>query len=143
LFLLHLSVCFVALWFILHLTVAIIILCIHGMCEVLHKSFRICHLEPELLAATRCSCISILWVSLVSFAAITLCVASQWAFIVIVAYFVMIQSENFWIHPRINFINCTDMAALRNIRWAEHYRLSLWCLALLCLVHMWEVCNLY
>jgi hypothetical protein len=29
------------------------------------------------LSATRCSCIAILWVSLVSFAAITLCVASQ------------------------------------------------------------------
>jgi hypothetical protein len=35
----------------------------------------------------------------VSFAAITFCVASQRAFIVI--YFVMTQSGNFWIHPRI------------------------------------------
>jgi hypothetical protein len=32
------------------------------------------------LSAT--SCIAILWVSLVSFAAITLCVASQWVFII-------------------------------------------------------------
>jgi hypothetical protein len=30
------------------------------------------------LSATRCSCIAILWVSLVSFVAITLCVPSQW-----------------------------------------------------------------
>jgi hypothetical protein len=35
--------------------------------------------EPQMvqLSATRCSCIAILWVSLLSFAAITLCVASQ------------------------------------------------------------------
>jgi hypothetical protein len=39
----------------------------------------------------------------VSFAAITLCVASQRVFIVVV-YFVMTQSGNFWIHPRI-FLN--------------------------------------
>jgi hypothetical protein len=45
------------------------------------KSFRTGRLERELqmlqLSATRCSCIAILWVSLVSFAAITLCVTSQ------------------------------------------------------------------
>jgi hypothetical protein len=39
------------------------------------------------LSATRCSCIAILWVSLVSFATITLCVASQQVFIVM--YFVI------------------------------------------------------
>jgi hypothetical protein len=39
------------------------------------------------LSATRCSCIAILYVSLVSFASITLCVASQRVFIVVV-YFV-------------------------------------------------------
>jgi hypothetical protein len=38
---------------------------------------------------TRCSCIAILWVNLVSFAAITLCVASQWVFIVHVVYFII------------------------------------------------------
>jgi hypothetical protein len=37
----------------------------------------------------------------VSFAAIILCVASQRVFIVVVVYFVMTQSGNFWIHPRI------------------------------------------
>jgi hypothetical protein len=35
------------------------------------------------LSAARCSCIAILWVSLVSFAAITICVASQRMFIVV------------------------------------------------------------
>jgi hypothetical protein len=39
------------------------------------------------LSAIRCSCISILWVSLVSFAAITFCVASKRVFLVIVVYF--------------------------------------------------------
>jgi hypothetical protein len=41
------------------------------------------------LSATRCSCIIILWVSLVSFAAITLCVASQRVFIVVSVYFII------------------------------------------------------
>jgi hypothetical protein len=54
------------------------------------KSFRTGRLKPKLqmvqLSATRCSCITILWVSLVSFAAITLCVASQRAFIVVVYF---------------------------------------------------------
>jgi hypothetical protein len=40
------------------------------------------------LSATRCSCVAILWVSLVSFVAITLCVASQRVFIIVV-YFVI------------------------------------------------------
>jgi hypothetical protein len=39
-------------------------------------------------SATTCSCIDILWVSLVSFAAITLYVASQPVFVVVV-YFVV------------------------------------------------------
>jgi hypothetical protein len=37
----------------------------------------------------------------VSFAAIILCVASQQVFVVVSIYFVMTQSGNFWIHPRI------------------------------------------
>jgi hypothetical protein len=77
----------------------------HAFYEGVSKSFRTGRLERELqmvpLAATRCSCIAILWVSIVSFAAITLCVASQWVFIVVSVYFVMTQSGNFWIHPRI------------------------------------------
>jgi hypothetical protein len=49
--------------------------------EGVSRSFRTGRLARELqmvqLSATRCSCVGILWVSLVSFAAITLCVASQ------------------------------------------------------------------
>jgi hypothetical protein len=49
--------------------------------EGVSKSFWTGRLERELqmvqLSATRCNCIAILWVSLVSFSAITLCVASN------------------------------------------------------------------
>jgi hypothetical protein len=69
--------------------------------EGVSKSFRTSCLEWELqmvqLSATRCNCIAILWVSLVSFAAITLCVASQRVFIFIS---LSTQSGNFWIHSR-------------------------------------------
>jgi hypothetical protein len=58
--------------------------------EDVSKSFRTRRLERELqmlqLSATRCSCIAILWVSLVSFATITLRVPSLRVFIVIVVY---------------------------------------------------------
>jgi hypothetical protein len=60
--------------------------------EGVTESFRPGRLERELqmvqFSATRCSCIAILLASLVSFAAVTLCVASQRAFIVVV-YFVI------------------------------------------------------
>jgi hypothetical protein len=60
--------------------------------EGVPKSFQTGRLEQEMqmvqLPATRCTCIAILWVSLVSFAAITLCVVSQLVFIVVV-YFVI------------------------------------------------------
>jgi hypothetical protein len=50
-------------------------------------------MEQELqmvqLSATRCSCITILSVSLVSFATLTLCVASQQMFIVVSVYFII------------------------------------------------------
>jgi hypothetical protein len=62
-----------------------------GSNEGVSKSFRTGRLERELqmvqLSATGCSCIATLWVSLVSFAAITLSVASQRVFIVV--YFVI------------------------------------------------------
>jgi hypothetical protein len=49
--------------------------------EGVSKSFRTGRLERELqmfqLCARRCSCMAILWVSLMSFAAMTRCVASQ------------------------------------------------------------------
>jgi hypothetical protein len=47
------------------------------------------------LSATRCCCIVILWVSLVSFAVITLCVASQGVFIVVSVYFVIDSVRKF------------------------------------------------
>jgi hypothetical protein len=61
--------------------------------ECVSKSFRTGRLERELqmvrLSANRCSCIAILWVSLVSFAAITLCVAPQQVFTVVSVHFIM------------------------------------------------------
>jgi hypothetical protein len=80
------------------------------------------------LSATRCSCIAILWVNLVSCATITLCVASQRLFIVIS---LSIQSGNFWIHPRtpmhqlinswiiwqcfVNFMSCVVLSCRMSI----------------------------
>jgi hypothetical protein len=73
------------------------------------KSFRTGRLVRELqmvqLSATKCSCIAILWVSLVSIAPINFCVASQRMFIVVISF--STQSGNFWIHPRI----CTSTLA--------------------------------
>jgi hypothetical protein len=73
--------------------------------ECVSISFRTDRLEQELqmvqLSATRCSCIAILWVSLMSFVAITLCVASERMFIFVSVYFIMTQSGNFWIHPHM------------------------------------------
>jgi hypothetical protein len=61
--------------------------------EGVSKSFRTGRLERGLhmvqLSTTRCSCIAILWVSLVSFAAITLHFASQRVFIFVNIYFVI------------------------------------------------------
>jgi hypothetical protein len=64
------------------------------------------------LSATRCSCIAIMWISLVSLAVITLCVASQRVFVVVVS--LSIQSVNFWIHPRISNVKTTFKCARRN-----------------------------
>jgi hypothetical protein len=61
--------------------------------EDVSKSFRTGRVEWELqtvqLSVTRWSCIAILWVSLVSFAAITGCVASRRVFIFVSVYFVI------------------------------------------------------
>jgi hypothetical protein len=65
--------------------------------EGVTKSFRTGSLEQELqmaqLSVTRCSYIAILCVSLVSFATITLYVASQRVFIIVV-YFVIDSVRN-------------------------------------------------
>jgi hypothetical protein len=50
--------------------------------------------------STRCSCISILCVSLVSFAAITLCVASERVIPKVSIYSLSTQSGNLWVHSR-------------------------------------------
>jgi hypothetical protein len=59
--------------------------------EGVSKNFRTGRLEVEMqmvqLSAARCSCIAILWVSLVSFTAITLCIVSQQVFIFVSVYF--------------------------------------------------------
>jgi hypothetical protein len=64
--------------------------------EGVSKSFRTGNLEQELqmlqLSATRCSGIAILWVSLVNFATITLCVPSQRVFIVVVIIYFVVDS---------------------------------------------------
>jgi hypothetical protein len=62
----------------------------------------------------------------VSFAAITLCVASQRVFIIVVAYSVMTQSGNFWIHPRMysHLYNLTAAAATVKISEYSGYALS-------------------
>jgi len=64
--------------------------------DTVSKSFRTGRLERELqilqLSATRCSCTSILWVSIESFAAITLCVACQRVFVVVVVVYYVINS---------------------------------------------------
>jgi hypothetical protein len=61
--------------------------------EGVSKNFWTSRLERELqmvqLSAARCSCIAILWVSLVRFAAITVCVVSQQVFIIVVIYFLI------------------------------------------------------
>jgi hypothetical protein len=61
-----------------------------GTYECVSRSFRTGILERELqmvqFSATRCSCIAILRASLVSFAAIILCVASQQVFIFVSVY---------------------------------------------------------
>jgi hypothetical protein len=72
------------------------------------KSFRTGLLERGLqmveLSATRCSCMAILWVSLVSFAAITLCVASQRVFIVVSVYFVIYSVRKLLDRPRTVYL---------------------------------------
>jgi hypothetical protein len=56
------------------------------------------------LSATRCSCIAILRVTLVSFAAITLCVASQRAFFIIVVCFFIDSARKLSDTPSYTYI---------------------------------------
>jgi hypothetical protein len=56
-----------------------------------------------------------LWVSLMSFAAITLCVASQWVFIVVIS--LSTQSGNFWLHPRMWEWRYSSTDSYLSTRW--------------------------
>jgi hypothetical protein len=93
--------------------------------EVVFKSFWTGHLEQELqvvqLSATRCSCITILWVSLVSLAAITLCVASQWVFTVV--YFVINSVQKLLDIPSYNIRIATMLCGSITTAW---HALRLW-----------------
>jgi hypothetical protein len=57
------------------------------------------------LSATRCSCITILWVNLVSFVAITLCVASQ-GYLSLSFISLSTQSGNFGHNLLYIFVDC-------------------------------------
>jgi hypothetical protein len=97
----------------------------HKQYEGVSKSFRTGRLERELqtvqLSATTCSYIAILWVSLMSLAAITLCVASQRVFIVVtVVYFVMdsvqkiLDTPSYFITALTNCMNCHVIILWKN-----------------------------
>jgi hypothetical protein len=87
------------------------------------KSFRTGRLERELrmvqLSATRCSCIAILWVSLVSFVAITLCVASQVVIPKVSIYFVIDSVRKLWDTPS----KSTYVGKQKIITWWRHQML--------------------
>jgi len=80
------------------------------------QSFQTGRLERELqmiqLSATSCSCIAVLWVSLVSFTAITLCVASQRVCCCLFRY--RLRPETFgytlvrWIHRTLKYFTQTN-----------------------------------
>jgi hypothetical protein len=90
--------------------------------EGVSKSFRTGCLERELqmvqLSATRCSCIAILWVSLVSFATITVCVASQRVLLLFIS--LSTQSGNFWIQP------CKLCVLANKHRWKLNLPYNFW-----------------
>jgi len=75
------------------------------MYEGVSKSFRTGRLERGLqtvqISVTTCSCIAILWISLVSFVAVTLCIACQRCFLLLLLFISLsTQSGNLWIHSR-------------------------------------------
>jgi hypothetical protein len=71
--------------------------------EGVSKSFRTGHLERELqmvhLSAGRCSCMAIFWVSLVSFASITLRITSQRGIPKVSVYFVIDSVRKLLVTP--------------------------------------------
>jgi hypothetical protein len=98
--------------------------------EGVSKSFRTGRLERELqmvqLSATRYSCVAILWFSLVSFAAITLCVASQRVFIVV--YFVIDSVRKLLDTPSyiiVNWFRAIFVSSCTHTESTLHFDLSL------------------
>jgi hypothetical protein len=90
--------------------------------EGVSKSFRTGRLEREQqmvqLSITRCSCIDILWVR-VSFAPLTLCVASQRVFIVVV-YFVIDSVRKLLDTPSYMCKNCVQVSGHSVcVTWSE------------------------
>jgi hypothetical protein len=110
--------------------------------EGVTKNFRTGRLERELqmihLSATRYSCIAILWVRLESFAAITLCVASQRVFIVF--YFVTDAVRKLMDIPTY-FLQCTGfhMSIKRSLPFTFSDLCSVWILT----SYMRATCSAY
>jgi hypothetical protein len=75
---------------------------------------------PGARAVTRCSCIPILWLSLVSFATMTLFVASQRVFIVVSVYFIINSIRKLLDTP--SYICCWNSVMLTLL--AQKYRSS-------------------
>jgi hypothetical protein len=84
--------CICVVLYVCHINMNVVIWLLVYESFCVSESFGTGHLEQELqmvqFSATRCSCIAILWVSVVSFAVISLCVASQWVIPKISIYFV-------------------------------------------------------
>jgi hypothetical protein len=57
----------------------------------------------------------------VSFAAITLYAASQRVFIVVSVRFVVIQSGNFWIQPRIIYLSSRGIDDWKNTKYEDEF----------------------
>jgi hypothetical protein len=94
---------------------------VESVYEGVSKSFRTGWLEWELqmieLSATRCSCTAILWVSLMSFDAITLCVASERVFIISVYFIIdsvrkLLDTSSYNGFPMdLNVFHCRQLSA--------------------------------
>jgi hypothetical protein len=102
------------LWKLIWISLGVCV-CVYTTYAGASKSSRTGRLEGELqivqLSATKCSCIAILWVSLVSFAAITPCVAFQRVFV----YFVI---DSVW--KLLDTSSCVDCKEY------DVYRITCW-----------------
>jgi hypothetical protein len=96
-----------------------------NMYEGVFKSFRTGCLKEELqlvqLSATKCSFIAILWVSLMSFATMTLCVASQRVFVVVVVVVV-----DFVIDSVRKLLNIASYCILTSLHLLNYNEMT-WC----------------